>query len=388
MGLEHLRNSLIRTLSGGEKKRVALVNELLSQPGLLLLDEPFSGLDSINSANLAHWLRQISWQGYSMIITTHDLSTYTLADRVLIVHEGYMAFYGNPSQALSFFNARNGAHILQKITEKSGKEWNQAFKDSRPGYDKFTPQEKTYAPQQKQESKNLNYLKLTLNRFLKSIYRDKGRLWTLIAQPLIISLLFFLLFNKNSSTWVAAFALNMSSIWFALSLGIREITAERERLLVELQGGAPLNALIFGKSLAVLLVTLLQSSICAFALQTILQIKLPWASMILALSSGLLATLTLGLAISAMVKNSNQANATLPLILIPQLMFAGAIDPLDQMHPQGRSVAYITGSQYFQKALQNIFTATAISTELILAPLIISLCFIKIAMLNLKYNKE
>ena len=79
----------VRSLSGGQNKRVRVASELMGQPRLLLLDEPDSGLDADRRASLMRMLRSLSWQGCTVVLVTHvvgDLEQF--CDRVVEIRKG------------------------------------------------------------------------------------------------------------------------------------------------------------------------------------------------------------------------------------------------------------------------------------------------------------
>jgi cobalt/nickel transport system ATP-binding protein len=101
MGISHLRDRAPHRLSGGEKKRVALASVLVTDPEVLLLDEPSSALDPLSQAQIIALLR--SWRnGAKTVITaTHDLDTLEdIADRCYVFQGGGIAGEGTPLQVL------------------------------------------------------------------------------------------------------------------------------------------------------------------------------------------------------------------------------------------------------------------------------------------------
>ena len=83
--LEGFENRMPQTLSGGEKQRVALARTLITQPKLVLLDEPFSALDTDLRHRMAAWLRdQQKKLGFTAIMVTHDQTeAQTVADKIV-----------------------------------------------------------------------------------------------------------------------------------------------------------------------------------------------------------------------------------------------------------------------------------------------------------------
>lgn len=90
VGVEHRLSALAGTLSGGEQQRAALARAMVSEPAILLCDEPTGNLDSGNTANVLALLRRMSDRGMTLIVVTHDpvvsaeaAQLYTMTDGVL-----------------------------------------------------------------------------------------------------------------------------------------------------------------------------------------------------------------------------------------------------------------------------------------------------------------
>ena len=88
--LDGFENRVPQTLSGGEKQRVALARTLITEPKLVLLDEPFSALDTDLRHRMAQWLRtQQKKIGFTAIMVTHDhQEAQTVADRIVVMKTG------------------------------------------------------------------------------------------------------------------------------------------------------------------------------------------------------------------------------------------------------------------------------------------------------------
>lgn len=90
VGLDHRARDWPTILSGGQKQRVALARALVTQPRLLLLDEPLGALDALTRLEMQHLIEQL-WQEqrFTSLLVTHDVEeAVTLADRVLVIHQG------------------------------------------------------------------------------------------------------------------------------------------------------------------------------------------------------------------------------------------------------------------------------------------------------------
>merc|ERR1719331_2622492 len=113
LGISHCKGTIVggfrigrRGISGGEKKRVAIGQELLYNPSVVLLDEPTSGLDSTTALNLVHTLRTLAQVGNRTIVTTiHQPSSriYQMLDKLLLLGLGHLLYFGDASDAADYF---------------------------------------------------------------------------------------------------------------------------------------------------------------------------------------------------------------------------------------------------------------------------------------------
>ncbi len=95
-GLEHVRQNVAITLSGGEKRRVTIARALVTQPSLLLLDEPFSGVDPMAVHDIQEIILQLKRRGLGVLITDHNVrETLSVVDRGYIIDEGRVLSEGS-----------------------------------------------------------------------------------------------------------------------------------------------------------------------------------------------------------------------------------------------------------------------------------------------------
>jgi multiple sugar transport system ATP-binding protein len=99
LGIEDLANKRIVELSGGEQQRVALARAVITQPDVLLLDEPFSQLDALLKVQLRADLKRLSSElGITVIMVSHDpVDGLTLADKMFILKDGLLIESGRPA---------------------------------------------------------------------------------------------------------------------------------------------------------------------------------------------------------------------------------------------------------------------------------------------------
>ena len=90
IGIAHLENAYPSKLSGGELRRVAIARALINSPKILLADEPTSDLDRRNTLEIMKLFQEISGNGTSIIMVTHELDTIGYGNRVLQMDEGLL----------------------------------------------------------------------------------------------------------------------------------------------------------------------------------------------------------------------------------------------------------------------------------------------------------
>ena len=98
---------LFRGISGGEKKRVSIGQEMLINPSLLLLDEPTSGLDSTTAHRIVTTIKRLASGGRTVVTTIHQPSSriYHMFDKVVLLSEGSPIYYGPASSAMEYFSS-------------------------------------------------------------------------------------------------------------------------------------------------------------------------------------------------------------------------------------------------------------------------------------------
>ena len=123
-GLATVRHSLVEKLSGGQRKRLSIAMEYISDPTLFILDEPDSGLDGVVARGLFEKLRAIADQGKIVIVITHTPDrVIDLFDDVIVLAKdasrtGRLAWYGPVDEARRFFGKDSMEGILLSINQK------------------------------------------------------------------------------------------------------------------------------------------------------------------------------------------------------------------------------------------------------------------------------
>lgn len=381
-GLSARLDSRVATLSGGEARRAALAQELMGTPGLILLDEPLSGLDPYNSKILCNHLKQLAFLGHTVILTTHSYEALRIANKVLLLHRGRQGFFGTTQGAFQYFKTNDAEEILNNLDDETNARWEKS--GTKLSSAEATHYSHYYFPRTKRPAAFF----YTLGLSAKQWTRDKGKIAALLLQPVIIGFLLSQIFSKQTPLGIAAFALILCANWFALSLSIREIVQEKKILTSEFRKGTGIFAVVSAKMGMPLLASFLQIGItyacCAFRLSAHPSMALVAA----AFACTVAPAVAIGIMVSSIARNAGQANAFLPLLIIPQVALAGALVPLDQMQQVGRALSAIIWSRYNQASLLNVFLERKDDILNIVAPLALAAGFYIIAILILTYSKR
>jgi len=106
-GLTRLRESPAMALSGGERRRAEIARALAADPSIMLLDEPFAGIDPISISDIRDLIRQLKDRGIGVLITDHNVrETLDIVDRACIIYGGQVLFAGSPQELVADENVR------------------------------------------------------------------------------------------------------------------------------------------------------------------------------------------------------------------------------------------------------------------------------------------
>jgi lipopolysaccharide export system ATP-binding protein len=98
-GLTHLRKNNAARLSGGEKRRLEIARCLVCDPLLILLDEPFTGIDPPTIADIKNIIRDLSTQGIGILVTDHQVrEIFGVTDRIYVIFQGKVLAHGPPAE--------------------------------------------------------------------------------------------------------------------------------------------------------------------------------------------------------------------------------------------------------------------------------------------------
>jgi ABC-type multidrug transport system ATPase subunit/ABC-type multidrug transport system permease subunit len=361
LGLAEQGNTLILRLSGGERRRAACGLELVGDPPVLLLDEPTSGLDTVLERRLMRLFRQLADHGRAVLVATHATASLDLCDEVTVLQEGLTVYRGSPAGAREHLAAVSGElQRSPRATDSSAA--GSAVGAARAGH----------APLSAARPFALE-LRVLTGRYLRTLTRDRRTLTLVLGQAPVIGVLIAIVFHSgalsaatNSPTNAVElmFMLMTGSIWLGVASACREVVKERGLVEREFDVGVRLDAYVVAKALVLFALNLVQ----VFLLTTVVVVLQP-----LGVAPGdvlsvfVLAVLTawasagMGLAVSCAARSVDQAAGAVPLLLMPQLLFAGALIPLAQMPG---AVAWLANFTYARWSYAGLGSATQIGQRL------------------------
>ena len=101
-GLQRLRDAPAMALSGGERRRCEIARALAASPSIMLLDEPFAGIDPISIADIRDLVKDLKSRDIGVLITDHNVrETLGLVDRAYIIHSGRVLTEGSPAEIIA-----------------------------------------------------------------------------------------------------------------------------------------------------------------------------------------------------------------------------------------------------------------------------------------------
>ncbi|KAL3278382.1 hypothetical protein HHI36_013710 [Cryptolaemus montrouzieri] len=217
---------IVKGISGGERKRLALASEMLTNPPLLFCDEPTTGLDSFMSLNVVQLLKDIARTGRTVIITLHQPSSelFHIFDKLCLMAEGRTAFLGTTAEAKDFFTELNvpcprkfnpADHYIQLISVVPGREVLckravnticDAFSDSRWGVDIKKKTEKTLKSAKEKEDR-WSHKRGHLNPYRVGAFTQaKGLFWrswlTVMKNPATLKKFIIVLLESTMMTLI------------------------------------------------------------------------------------------------------------------------------------------------------------------------------------------
>lgn len=332
-------------LSGGQLKRVSLAVELVANPNVLFLDEVTSGLDAGTDKKMMQLFRNLAEDKKTVVCITHTLENIDSCHLVLLLHQGQLVFFGPPHAVSGHFNIQRLSEVYELLESKPATFWADKFKASE-FYKTYVQDRLQLQDAQQTHSQNgktalherrhtlfdWRQTKTLMSRYLELILSDRLNLSILILQAPLIALIIGLVFEMDTDPLRRAtgqsqvvFILVLSAIWFGCLNSARELVKELPIYLRERSVNLALGPYIVSKLLPLAAICLLQCLLLLSVIAARLDIPGDWALRFAVLYAAAMAATTMGLCVSAFVNSNDKAVATIPILLIPQVILSGAV---------------------------------------------------------------
>lgn len=363
--LEGREKFLIKSLSGGQRKRVSIAVELLSDPNLFFLDEPSSGLDPGTEENLMLMLSRMAKTGKTIILITHNTMNIHLCDKIVFLGKGgNLCYYGNPEGAYDFFGVEKLVRVYNMVTENS-EEWKNAY-NSNYGYQYISEEDDTSSSESNikisRRGSILHQTRVLTSRYFNLMFRDVKRLMLLLLQAPLLGILLFLVaddsvYSQYEMTKAVLFALACCAFWIGILNSIQEVCKERSILKREYLSGLSMTAYILSKFIVLGFFCLLQSALLLGTVSIL--IGLPeegiamssWTEMYLSVFLTALSATAMGLFVSSLFNNADRAMTVAPILLMPQILFSGLAF---QLSGAIEKVSYVVSCRWAMEAFGSI----------------------------------
>lgn len=362
LGLTARADLRVASLSGGQRKRASIAVELLTHPDVLFLDEPTSGLDPESAAEVIDTLRSLASRGMSVIVTTHDPTEIVRGDLVVFLAGGRLCFAGSPAEALAHFEVDDIASVYPLLSRNAAG-WARRWSD----HARYGPVDSSAGsanpvagpapsgrrrPLHRRTASPVRQWRVLTSRSAEVMARNRLTLAILLGSPALVITMMAVLFPAGAfeeggraglGPTQTAFWMAFCAFFFGLTYGLLQIVTERSVLQRERFSGLSISAYLASK-VAVLLPVLVAVVVALLAVLRLLD-RLPAANwttygeLLVTLALTAVAGLAIGLGASAAVADSTQATLALPMICFPQVLFAGAVVPVDQMAGAGAGIS-------------------------------------------------
>jgi ABC-type multidrug transport system ATPase subunit/pSer/pThr/pTyr-binding forkhead associated (FHA) protein/ABC-type multidrug transport system permease subunit len=343
LNITHIRKNLVGKISGGQRKRVSIAVEILTDPLILFLDEPTSPLDPQTIEEFLGILKKLSEKGTTVIMVTHKPEDLNYMDNVIFMAEGgHMVYQGDTKAYLNYFGVDDTVKVYAQLVAPKAKNW----------IDKHNQNNQVGAAKQenKKNLRSLNptnffsqYWWLTI-RYFNIKLNDVMNSLIMVGQAPIIAGLICLIFSNITSA--VPFLMAVCAVWFGTNNAAREIVGESPIYKRERMFNQGVLAYMFSK------ITVLSAFAAVQSLLFTLIISLnfndtspswnnPSGTFLWMLSLSIAATM-MGLLLSAIVSTTDKVMTLVPIALIPQIMLAGVVAKIENQFVEILSYATLS----------------------------------------------
>ena len=368
LGLTEQRGQLVRTLSGGQRKRVSIACELLNEPQIIFLDEPTSGLDPGLDKRMMLLLRLLADQGRTVVLTTHAIAHVDVCDTLVLVGPGGSVIYaGPPDAALEWFGVQTlgdvfalvdtpevAAAAARRVREgqlapsgQAAGQWagggNQrpvltdpSALDLRNGGGTGGGMGGASPPLGSPAWRRLVAAQgaIFASRYVRLLSRDRAALAFSLLQGIAVALLTRLAVGGTVSwdtNFAPMFVFGCAAVWFGMIGSVRELVKEKAIWRREFLAGGSMPAYLASKVAVLGVMAAIQALTLAVTVRLTMGLPAggpfghPLITIFLTVWFGALAGMALGLMVSAGAASADRAMSLVPYLLITQLVLCGVL---------------------------------------------------------------
>lgn len=388
LGLYEIRDlkvgsPLDKTISGGQRKRLNIALELIREPSVLFVDEPTSGLSSRDSENIMDLLKELALKGKLVFVVIHQPASdlFKMFDKLLLLDQGgYPIFNGNPVESIVYFkrqidhinseesecptcgnvNPEQIFNIIEsKVVDEFGnltskrkvepEEWSEAYKKHIGNEVDQRVEEPEERPESTFKVPNLiKQFRIFSVRDMLAKFTNKQYLGiNFLEAPVLAAILSFFVkfysmdkggnleyvFRENVNIPSYLFIAVIVALFLGLTVSAEEIIRDRKILERESFLNLSKGSYLFSKIGIMFIISAVQTFLFTIVGNLILEIQGMTLSYFLLLFSTACFANLLGLNISASFNSAKVIYILIPLLIIPQLLFAGVIVKFDKLHP-------------------------------------------------------
>ena len=372
---------LDKTISGGQRKRLNIALELIREPSVLFVDEPTSGLSSLDSENIMDLLKELTLKGKLIFVVIHQPSSdiFKMFDKLLILdQEGHSVYNGDPVDSLIYFkrlvdhvncdesecvtcgnvNPEMLFNIIEaKVVDEYGnltgqrrispQAWHEVYKEQieigqRNMKDPDSVPKSSFSAQGKVQQ--------FLNYFMRDLHRKvTNTQYVLInfleAPALALVLAFFLkffkdtvdgpiyIFRENENLPQFLFISVIVALFLGLTVSAEEMIRDRGMIRREKFMELSRTSYLYSKISIMFIISAIQTFLFVLIGIHVLEIQgMGFTYWLILFSTACFANL-LGLNVSATFNSAKVIYILIPVLIIPQLLFSGVIVKFDKLHP-------------------------------------------------------
>ncbi|HKV22540.1 MAG TPA: ATP-binding cassette domain-containing protein [Mycobacterium sp.] len=341
----------VDVLSGGQRKRVSIAMELLTEPSLLALDEPTTGLDPALDRQVMEMLRRLADAGRVIVVVTHSLRFLDECDQVLLLAPGGRAAYrGLPDGVGEAMGSQDWADIYSDIGADPQGAQRRFFERHGSAPEPVAQPVPWSPPRRARRTSFWRQVAAIAHRQVQLIAADRRYLVFLVLAPIIVGLLPLAVgghagFTKPQPGSVAPYEprqiivlLSFAAILMGFTLSVRDLIGERAIFRHEQAAGLSPSAYLLAKIMVFGAIAAIQSALLVLVVTapaigkprpvTAAALGVPLLELFVDVAVTATVAAILGLMISAVSRSSNQYIPLLAVACVAQLVLAGSFVPI------------------------------------------------------------